>query len=242
MSNFKKIDNKDVLLDQDFLNDDAFERKIIHILKNKDIDVIPRGIKIRNRKALPDTLELFEGNYIDEATGQLKNVDSLKRRILGLSSYFRSAQESLLPKYNKVLGEDYHIIRIPMSNYQFKIYEDARKEERKLESKTKRKTASKNDDLFKEPSSTYRIFSRLFCNYVMPDRPTPRDIKMEQIAKGWQAPVYYKDGKPGKEEKEQEKEEKEKEEEQEKEKEEEQEKEKEEGKNKKEKKIQWNHY
>jgi hypothetical protein len=101
-------------------------------------------------------------------------VDALKRRILGLSSYFRSAQESLLPKYNKILGEDYHIIRIPMSNYQFKIYEDARKEERKLEAKSKRKVSSKTEDVFKEPSSTYRIFSRLFCNFVMPDRPMPK--------------------------------------------------------------------
>jgi glutamate racemase len=32
---------------------------------------------------------------------KLKNIDSLKRRIIGLSSYFRSAQEGLLPKFNK---------------------------------------------------------------------------------------------------------------------------------------------
>jgi hypothetical protein len=180
VSNFK-TDNflkKDVL-DLDFISDDDFERKIISILKNNDIDVLPRGVKIRNKKALPDTLELFEGNYIDDATKGLKNVDSLKRRILGLASYFRSAQESLLPKYNKLLGEDYHIIRIPMSNFQFKIYEDARKEERDMEKRSKRKVASNMDDLYKEPSSTYRIFSRLFCNFVMPERPMPKSIKME---------------------------------------------------------------
>jgi hypothetical protein len=258
VSNFKMIDNKDVIQDQDFINDDAFERKLINILKNNDIEIVPRGLKIRNKKALPDTLELFEGNYIDETSGQLKNIDSLKRRILGLSSYFRSAQESLLPKYNKVLGIDYHIIRIPMSNYQFRIYENARREERKLESKSKRKTASKIDDLFKDQASTYRIFSRLYCNFVFPHRPTPRDVKMDQIAKGWQETIRWEDGKPlqegetniflslkgkkGKEKKEKEEEEEEEKEEEEEEKEEKEEKEEEEeqGKKKKTKKNQKN--
>jgi len=194
VSNYKKINNVDEL-EKEFISDDEFERRIISILKKNDIDILPRGVRIRNKKALPDTLELFEGNYMDENTRGIKNVDALKRRILGLSSYFRSAQESLLPKYNKILGEDYHIIRIPMSNYQFKIYEDARKEERKIEAKSKRKVSSKNEDVFKEPSSTYRIFSRLFCNFVMPNRPTPKAIRMEQISKGWEEPVNYKDGK-----------------------------------------------
>jgi len=197
VSNQKKMDiNQSIIFDDDFISDELFERKLINILKNNDIDIVPRGMKIRNKKALPDTLELFEGNYIDETTGQLKNTDSLKRRILGLSSYFRSAQESLLPKYNKILGEDYHIIRIPMSNYQFKIYEEARIAERILE-KPKKSSGAKvdKDGVFIEPTSTYRIFSRLFCNFVMPNRPTPSAIKNEKIAKGWEDPVYYKDGK-----------------------------------------------
>jgi len=158
----------------EFETDDDFERHFMGILRKNDIDVVPRGIKIRNKKALPDTMELFEGNYIDSTTKELKNTDALKRRILGLSSYFRSAQESLLPKYNKVLGQDYHIVRVPMSNFQFKIYEDARVEERKMESKPKKKAANNTDELYKEPSSTYRIFSRLFCNFVMPERPMPK--------------------------------------------------------------------
>ena len=150
--------------------DEEFERKIISTLKRNDIEVVFDGIKVKNMKALPDTLDLFEGQYIDFETKKIKNIDSLKRRIIGLSSYFRSAQESLLPRYNKQLGVDYHIIRIPMSDYQFKIYESARREERKSE-KPKKKQSMK--DLLEESTSTYRIFSRLFCNFVMPERPTP---------------------------------------------------------------------
>ena len=154
-----------------FDSDTEFEKRIIGILKRNNIDVLVAGIKINNKKALPDTLELFEGQYIDNVSKQIKNIPALNRRILGLSSYFRSAQESLLPKFTRTLGLDYHIIRIPMSDFQFKIYEAARVKERKTEKPSKGPQSV--GGLFKESTSTYRIFSRLYCNYVMPDRPVP---------------------------------------------------------------------
>lgn len=171
VSNVKHDETGNNIFDNDFISDDDFERKVISILKKNDIEVISNGIKIRNQKALPDDFDLFENQYIDGVTKNLKNVDALKRRIIGLSSYFKSAQESLLPKYDKILGVDYHIIKIPMSDFQFKIYESARKEERKLEKTSKK--PQKLDELYKEASSTYRIFSRLYCNFVMNDRPLP---------------------------------------------------------------------
>ena len=170
VSNQTKDESGNNTFETDFISDEDFERKIISILKKNDIEIIPEGIKVQNKKALPDTLDLFEGQYIDFNTKKIKNIDSLKRRIIGLSSYFSSAQESLLPKYNKQLGVDYHVIRIPMSDFQFKIYETARQEERKSE---KSKKAPSMGDLFKESTSTYRIFSRLYCNFVMPERPVP---------------------------------------------------------------------
>jgi hypothetical protein len=157
-------------LDDEFISDDDFERKIINILKRNDIEVVAQGIEIINKKALPDDLTTFMTRYINDSDKKLKNTDALKRRIVGLSSYFKSAQESLLPKYNKLLGVDYHIVRIPMSDTQFKIYESARIEERKTE---KKKPKSVSADLFEEKASTYRIFSRLFCNFAIPERPIP---------------------------------------------------------------------
>ena len=68
-----------------------------------------------------------------------------------------------------------------MSNFQFKIYEAARHEERKSEKPKKAKNPAADD--LKEPSSTYRIFSRLFCNYVMPNRPMPKNIRLEALQK-----------------------------------------------------------
>jgi hypothetical protein len=61
------------------------------------------------------------------------------------------------------------------------VYESARKAERKLEksSKTKKGQFDK-DGIYKEPTSTYRIFSRAFCNFVMPNppgRPMPSETR-----------------------------------------------------------------
>lgn len=170
VSNTKKTESGEVEFETDFISDDDFERRIISILKRNDIDVIPNGIEIKYKKALPDTFDEFMTRYVDETDRKLKNSDALKRRILGLSSYFRSAQESLLPKFDKTLGVDYHIVRIPMSDVQFKVYEAARKEERKTE-KPKSKNVAAQD--YEDKNSTYRIFSRLACNYVVPDRPIP---------------------------------------------------------------------
>jgi hypothetical protein len=179
VSNIKKDESGELVIDNEFTSDDDFERKIISILKRNDIDIIPEGIQVINQKALPDDLNTFMNRYINEDK-TLKNVDALKRRIIGLTSYFRSAQESLLPKYSKQLGIDYHIVRIPMSDTQFKIYEGARKEEREFEKKKPK--PSSTEDLFDEKASTYRIFSRLFCNFVMPERPIP--IKNKNFKKG----------------------------------------------------------
>ena len=175
VSNAKKDASGQTTIETENTNDDEFERKIISILKRNDIEVISDGIEIKHRKALPDTFDLFESQYIDGTTKKIKNIDALKRRIVGLSSYFRSAQENLLPKYSKILGVDYHIVRIPMSDFQFKIYEAARHEERKSE---KPKKAPSLNDVYKDSSSTYRIFSRLYCNFVMPDRPLPKGAKI----------------------------------------------------------------
>lgn len=179
VSNVKKNEEGELAIDSEFNSDDDFERKIIGILKRNDIDIVPQGVQLINQKALPDNLDTFLTRYIDPSDKKLKNVDALKRRIIGLSSYFKSAQESLLPRYDKKLGIDYHIIRIPMSDTQFRIYESARKQERLTEKKKKNPT-SENGELFDEKSSTYRIFSRLFCNFVMPDRPIPESKKKKK--------------------------------------------------------------
>jgi hypothetical protein len=166
-----KMTGKTVMVDRGAVSDDEFKKNIIHLLSKNGIDVVGGGIVVHMYKALPDKFEDFVNRFIEPETGTMKNVDLFKRRILGLTSYFKSASEQLLPKYEKAM--DYHVIKIPMSDYQFNIYEEARQQERKLEKnsgKNKGAVIDKNG-IYKESSSTYRIFSRLFCNFVVPRPP-----------------------------------------------------------------------
>ena len=163
------------------LDDENFLKLITKILLKNGIKVIAGGVKVSSYKALPDKMDDFKAYFINEASKEVKNMNLFKRRILGLSSYFRSAQETLMPKYSK--KEDFHIVRIPMSDFQFSIYEEARVEERKLEKRNASKKGKKNKEgVFEESVSTYRIFSRAFCNFVFPRpairRPMPGDADL----------------------------------------------------------------
>ena len=161
------------------ISDATFIELITRILNKNNIKVRVNGVSVSEYKALPDTLDEFK-NYFIEESGEIKNEGMLKRRILGLTSYFRSAQESLMPKYKKENPADFQVIKIPMSNFQLGIYDEARAQERTVEKRNAKKKKVKKpgvEDLYAKTTSTYRIFSRLFCNFVFPRpaiaRPMP---------------------------------------------------------------------
>jgi len=155
------------------INDENFIRIITQILKANEIEPQTNAIKLELNKALPDVKDEFIDMFIDTDTATLKDSNLFKRRILGLSSYFRSAQESLLPEFvlNEA-GENYHLVMSEMSDHQFSIYEKIRKTEADQE-KNKRNQSKKkkpDGDLY-EIASSYRIFSRAACNFAFPDPP-----------------------------------------------------------------------
>ena len=161
------------------ISDADFIKRTVQILKKNDIGCVMNGTTYSVHTALPDTLEEFINIFINKDTGNITNVDKLKRRIMGLTSYFRSAQEGLMPNYDR--NVDRHEVKIQMSDYQFKVYEDYRRKERQTESMSNKKGIMDINGTFKEPSSTYRIFSRLACNYAMPTppgRPQPKEYRM----------------------------------------------------------------
>ena len=110
-------------------------RRIKGILNKHNIDIISNIIKPYT--ALPEKLDTFNSLFINDTTGEMKNINMFKRRIIGLTSYFRSAKEGLMPDFD--IDKDLQILQIPMSDFQFKLYEDARKSERDQEKNNARK-------------------------------------------------------------------------------------------------------
>jgi hypothetical protein len=168
----------------DVLSSDQFMQKIKEALEAQSLKIAGNKININGYKALPDNFDDFKSLFIS-ANNSINNPSMFKMRIIGLTSYFRSAQEQLMPKYSHSNSDDFKIIKIPMSDFQFNIYEEARVQERKLEESNKKKkskktkTGAQGDDLYSDSVSTYRIFSRAFCNFVFPKpaikRPMPNN-------------------------------------------------------------------
>jgi hypothetical protein len=152
------------------MDNDEFIQAVKKELKKLDIDV--EKTNEHNYKNLPDSLDSFMTRFYDGSN--LINKDQLANRLVGLTSYFSGTPE-LLPRYKK--EENYHEVNVPMSNYQADQYATERSVELHQEEnvrKTRRKL--KNGEEFDEPTSSYKIFSRLYCNYAFPieiGRPKP---------------------------------------------------------------------
>jgi hypothetical protein len=157
------------------IDDNAFVAICRDILSK--IGVRITNVQAKKYKALPDQLDPFRAMFIDSKNGEMKNESLFQKRILGLTSYFRSAQEGLMPSYD--IEKDLRIVDIEMSDYQFGLYEEARANERVLEKRNAQKRKKQQQgDVYSDTVSTYRIFSRAFCNYVFP-REIGRPMKRE---------------------------------------------------------------
>ena len=166
------------------ISDEDFQNKILKILQKNKIEV-PGKINIHFYRSLPDISDDFISTFVDSDKEVAKNIPLFQRRILGLTSYFRSAQEELLPRYEETeQGDIYHLIKCEMSDHQFDIYEKIRKIEadKEKQAQKRKKKQAKGEELF-NISSSYRIFSRAACNFVFPneiERPTPGDIDVNE--------------------------------------------------------------
>ena len=155
------------------LNDEQLIELIANILGKYKIKIIKSNTSVEKYKCLPDDPEEFNKLFISNK--KIINDNLFKKRILGLVSYYKSAQETLMPSFKK--STDLIVEECVMSDFQFGIYEEARIAERNLE-KNKPKPSGKGDDLYNDSVSTYRIFSRAVCNFVFPKpyikRPMPK--------------------------------------------------------------------
>lgn len=108
-------------------------------------------------ECLPTKFEDFVNTYIDGLA--VKNSLMFQRRIQGLISYYKGADERLVAKE---INSENRLVKVPMSDTQFLRYLTKRWVEVQQDSRRGRKTEL-NDDL-----GSYRTNSRLVCNFALP--------------------------------------------------------------------------
>jgi hypothetical protein len=180
------------------VTDAEFIEGVCDSLVAAGVVVTKSGIKQTNYTCLPDTLEDFAARFLNANADGLVRTATFKKRIIGLTSYFRTAQESLLPRLVEAAdGTAYNIIRVEMSDYQFGMYVKARQEEEaKSKSASKSRSMSKANDMFGESASAaaYRLNTRACCNFAFPstvEKPAPAPSRRvaDADAAGAAAPV-----------------------------------------------------
>jgi hypothetical protein len=181
-----KSDKEQNLTDDEFITmiKETLTKFKIKTAKVTNIPGITNDNDYINYKCLPDDEDAFNEKFIQNK--KMINDNLFKKRILGLVSYYKSAQESLMPAFKR--DTDLIVENCIMSDFQFGIYEEARVAERQLE-KSKPKPGNSTKDLYNDSVSTYRIFSRAFCNFVFPKpyikRPMPKkDGTIEDVLDG----------------------------------------------------------
>ena len=156
------------------------------------------GKDIKDYTALPDNLNDFNRLFLDindENDAIVKNGIYFQKRINGLTSYYQSPAVELMPSINDF--SDYNkdtsypditnikIEEMEMSDYQFLQYIN----QRKLERQERKQVGKKN--IHEKSNSTYKVYSRMLCNFVFPEkilklneknrRPRPKDQKNMDI-------------------------------------------------------------
>jgi len=121
----------------------------------------------KKETCFPEDKDEFESKFYNPEINKLKNLELIKRRIVGLTSYYGYKDKTLYPELIST-----NIESIPMSSYQLSKYEKYRHEE--IEYDKKKRNGDKEDSL----SSTYRLYSRLACSFVFPEEiGSPYDNK-----------------------------------------------------------------
>ena len=188
----------------DFENN-VFVKNILEILENAgyllkskvehtQYSMFPSGLVQQSNKhsflsnsgAREESEEIFNQKYIDYETFKVKDSarTDFKSRVLGLVSHYNEISgvdeatgSNYFPEIIETTEEE---TAVYMSDYQFKLYSDARDIERELEEKQKRKKSMQNDAVAGKSASYFRVLSRQTGIFVFPPtihRPRPTDFK-----------------------------------------------------------------
>jgi len=118
------------------------------------IELQVERVTMEDLECLPSKAEEFDGLFRDGLN--IKNPVLFMRRIQGLVSYFKGADERMLPKR---VEDDKMLEKVLMSGEQLGSYLQTRFEEIQRDAKKR----SLNDD-----GGTYRVGTRLVCDFAVP--------------------------------------------------------------------------
>lgn len=120
--------------------------------------------------ALPTDYDEFATLFLDGLN--IKNALLFQRRIQGLVSYFKGADERMLPRR---IDDDKTLEKVPMSDAMFTNYLAVRFEEIRRDARRKLNPSRADDSEMK----TFRVNSRLACDFAVP--PELRKADTEEI-------------------------------------------------------------
>ena len=128
-------------------------------------------ITVEQLECLPSDPDEFAKLFLEGL--QIKNALLFQRRIQGLVSYFKGADERMLPRR---VDDDKLLEKIEMSNEQFSHYLKVRWDEIQMDSRRGPPKDASDDEM-----KTFRVMSRLACNYAVPPdlRGLDEDAKTE---------------------------------------------------------------
>lgn len=151
-------DNKGLLYrPEENITNQQFHEQVTRVIETM-------GYKVKIEWLEPQTLfpeeeEKFEELFYNQELNRIKKPDVIKRRIAGLTSFYEYKDKA---RYPELLPTNK--LQIPMSDYQFGIYERFRHKE--IQDDLKMLRRKKDED---EMPSTYRLYSRLSSAFVFPE-------------------------------------------------------------------------
>jgi hypothetical protein len=163
--------------DEGLINDSSNDLEngpFIELLTNKLSEMgYKAAVTLEKHTAFPEEESTFLSMFFDGAQNKIKNPQLFQARSMGLISYFKTNDKSLLPEVTKN-----DTILVDMSDYQFTNYSVIRKKEIEQDkNKRKKKTVAKKKKEEEEgEKSSYRAYSRMHCSFVFPEtieRPYP---------------------------------------------------------------------
>jgi len=166
------------------LEDDNVAYKILKVLNEKY--PISKSVDVEEYTALPDNKEDFNKMFLEYKNNEIpeinnENMGKFMRRIQGLVSYYKTADEELYPKKLETIYKN-----VDMSNYQFSYYANVRNDEIKEEERSRKMKRTRRDEDVFNINASYKAYSRMSCNFVFPEdikRPFPKDIKNRILKK-----------------------------------------------------------